>query len=288
MNTVNIFACFCLLLFYIAIATGEGSAWERNYPSVTILTPLALFSAVLPFFVGVKIYVHFYAPYVLAVTGREYTDVPPTAKTAEFADGGILRFTDDAALDTSRSFGLKADDFTYCVAPVVSRAAEVHPHSSGPKVTFWAVGKDCCGSRSGFECDGAGETEVRSAFTVRDIDHNWVSKLLVPLTSRPQYLRAVDAAKALHDLKSESDDKIILVRWAADPKDTLEVWSQRAQIACGVACALYAVVVTVFWTFVHWWFDSDIRKLAGLKEGTGGGQGSGRAVRDPFMLGGGV
>mgnify|MGYP007013069282 CR=1 FL=1 len=46
----------------------------------------------------------------------------------------------------SRSFGYKADDFTYCVAPVVSRNAAVHPSSAGPKVTFWAVGKDCCGN----------------------------------------------------------------------------------------------------------------------------------------------
>lgn len=284
------FWCFVLVVFFGAIATGEGSAWERKYPSVAFLTPIAVISALLPFYVGVKIYCHIYAPYYLAVTGREYTDVPATASTAEYADGGILRFTEDAALDTSRSFGLKAADFTYCVAPVVSRTASIHPSSGGPKVTFWAVGKDCCGNRREFECDGAGETEVRSAFTVRDIDHNFITRLLVPRTSRPEYLRAVSAAKVLHNLKSEDDDKIILVRWAADPKDTLQVWSQRAQIACGVSCLLFSVLITVLWTFIHWWFDSDIRKMSGFKDSGGGGgaqNGGGREVKDPFMLGGG-
>jgi hypothetical protein len=285
MQLTNVFFCFVLVVFYGAIATGEGSAFERKYPSVTFLAPLAIFSVALPLYIGVKIYVKLYAPYLLAVNGREYTNVPPTARTAEYADAGILRFTDDAALDTSRSFGLKLDDFTYCVAPVVSRNIEVHPTSSGPKVTFWAVGKDCCGSRREFECDGAGETEVRSAFTVRDIDHNFVTKTLVPKTSRPKYLLAVDAAKAMHNLKSESDEKIILVRWAADPKDTLQVWSQRAQIAVAVSCMLYSVCVTILWSFIHWWFDSDIRRMVGLKDFGGVGQNPNRQVKDPFMLG---
>jgi len=286
MNWVNIFFCFTLIVFFGSMATGEGSAWERGYPSTTFLAPIAVGTALIPFYIGVKIYVLIYAPYFLAMHGREYTDVPPSARTAEYADAGILRFTKDAALDTSRSFGYKADDFTYCVAPVVSRNAEVHPSSSGPKVTFWAVGKDCCGTRREFECDGAGETEVISAFTVRDIAHNFMTKLLVPKTSRPQYITAVNAAKAIHNLRSEDEESIILVRWAADPIDTLEVWNTRAQIAVGVSCIIYSVLVSVVWTFIHWWFDSDIRRLAGLRET--GIQSSARPVKDPFMLGGGA
>merc|ERR1719498_2107411 len=96
-----------------------------------------------------------------------------------------------------KSFGFKANDFTYCVAPVVSRTASVHPDSGGPKVSFWAVGKDCCGNRGNFECDGAGETEVRNAFTVGEMEKDTLTKLLVPRTSRPMYLKAIEAAKAL-------------------------------------------------------------------------------------------
>lgn len=271
----NAFFCFALVVFYGAIATGQDSAWERGYPSMRFLAVLSVVSALLPYYIGVKIYCHLYAPYLLAVEGREYVDVLPSAKTAEFADAGILSFTADATLDTSRSFGYKADDFTYCVAPVVSRTTPVHPTSAGPKVTFWAVGKDCCGNRREFECDGAGETEVTSAFTVRDVDYNFVTKRLVPRTSRPLYLMAVDAAKALHNLKSENDDSIILVRWAADPKDTLEVWRNRAYIACGVVCILYTVIITILWSFIHWWFCRDINRVAsGMKAGGDQAQGN--------------
>lgn len=287
LTLMNTFFCFVLLIFYGAIATGEGSAWERSYPSVFFLTPIAIGSALLPFYIGVKIYVKIQAPYFLAVSGREYTSVPPMAITAEYWDAGILWFSDDAALDTERSFGYKGSDVTYCVAPVVSRDFEVHPLSGGPKVTFWAVGKDCCGSRRGFECDGAGETEVRSAFTVRDISHNFLTKLLVPRSSRPEYLKAVEAAKAMHNLRSEDDENIILVRWAADPLDTLEVWTNRAKIACGVSCILYGVFITCLWSFIHWWFDSEIRKRAGMKDSPFGFS-TQRPVKNPFMVGDGA
>jgi len=287
MSIPNMFLSLTLVAFFGAIGTTEGSAYERNYPSISLLIPLAIFSSLLPFYIGVKVYVNIYAPYSLAISGREYTDVPSEASTAEYADAGILRFAKDAALDTTRSFGFKADDYTYCVAPVVSRETEVHPSSSGPKVTFWAVGKDCCGSRREFECDGAGETEVRSAFTVQDIDHNFITKFLVPRTSRPQYLKAVDAAKAIHNLRSENDEKIILVRWAADPKDTLDVWYNRAMIAVGVSCMVYSVLITITWSLVHYYFDSDIRKAwAARGKDSGMAGGGGRPVKDPFMLGG--
>lgn len=280
----NAFFCFALVVFYGAIGTGEESAWSRGYPSSRFLIPLGIGSALLPYYIGVKIYCHLYAPYLLAVEGREYSEVPPSAKTAEYADAGVLSFTADATLDTSRSFGFKADDFTYCVAPVVSRTAAVHPTSSGPKVTFWAVGKDCCGNRREFECDGAGETEVRSAFTVRDVDYNFITKRIVPRTSRPLYLTAVDAAKALHNLKSENDESIILVRWAADPKDTLEVWRNRAYIGCGVACILYTVCITILWSFIHWWFCRDINRVASQMK-TGGAQGQGSKEGFSFNFG---
>lgn len=287
-SLMNLFFCFTLVVFYGAVATGEGSAWERGYPSASLIAPIGVGTALLPLYIGVKIFVIVYAPYRLAIEGREYTDVPATARTAEFADAGILRFREDATLDTTRSFGLKADDFTYCVAPVVSRTSEVHPSSHGPKVTFWAVGKDCCGSRREFECDGAGETEVRSAFTVRDINHNFLTKLLVPRTSRPEYLKAISAAKAIHNLESEDEEKMILVRWSADPKDTLEVWYNRAQIAAGVSCILFSVIVSIVWSFIHWWYDSAIRRQMGMAGYDKGAANANRQVKDPFMLGGGA
>jgi len=284
LGPVTFLMCWALVLFYGALGTGEGSAWERGYPSTMFLIPISVGTALLPMYIGVKIFVGFYAPFYLAHSGREYKDVPAVAKTAEYADAGIIRFTKDAALDTQRSFGFKGDDYTYCVAPVVSRTASIHPESAGPKVSFWAVGRDCCGNRRDFECDGAGEVEVRNAFTVNDLDKDAITKILVPRTSRPQYLKAVSAAKALHGLQSEDDENIILVRWAADPEEILEVWRNRTTIVCAVSCIIYAVFITILWTSIHMYFDRDIQKLAS-KHKSGAAAGAPRQVRDPFMVG---
>jgi len=290
LGPVTLIACLSLVIFYGALGTSEGSAWERGYPSPIFLGPIGVGTALLPLYIGVKIYVGVYAPYYLAVSGREYKNVAPTGLSAEYADAGIIRFTKDAALDTSRSFGFKGDDFTYCVAPVVSRSASVHPSSSGPKVSFWAVGRDCCGNRRDFECDGAGEVEVRNAFTVNDLDKDMLTRILVPRTSRPQYLKAVEAAKALHNLRSEDDSNIILVRWASQPEEILEVWHSRAIIICAASCIFYTVFIIIVWTGIHVFFDRDIQKLAKSHGGMhgGGGNAAARQVRDPFMVGSGV
>lgn len=285
LGPVTLILCFSLVVLCGALATGEGSAWERGYPSTTLLIPISVGTALLPVYIGVKIFVGIYAPYTLAMTGRKYDDVSPTAKAAVYADAGIIRFSEDSALDTSRAFGYKGDDFTYCVAPVVSREAAVHPSSGGPKVSFWAVGKDCCGNRRDFECDGAGETETRNAFTVKELQKDWFTSLLVPKTSRPSYLKAVKAAKALHNLQSENDEQVILVRWAAEPTEILEVWHERAKLAVGLGCLFYAVGITLLWTGIHVYFDRDIQKLAKTKSKFGGGGAAPRQVRDPFMLG---
>merc|ERR1719506_3173269 len=239
LGPVTLIVCMAVVVLYGAIGTGEGSAWERSYPSTTFLVPIGIGSVLLPLYIGVKISV--------------------------YADAGVIRFTSDATLDTARSFGYKADDFTYCAAPVVSKSAAVHPDSAGPKVAFWAVGKDCCGNRREFECDGAGETEVQNAFTVSELEKDWLTKLLVPRTSRPMYLKAVEAAKAIHNLQSENDDKIILVRWASQPEKILEVWHNRAIIAVIISCITYAVIITVLWGSIHMYFDRDIQKLAHTK-----------------------
>jgi len=261
------YGCAILIVFFGVIGTMDGSAWERNYPSTAFLGPIFIGSFLLPVYVGVKIYVKLFAPYVLASSGREYSGVSPTAKTLEYADAGIIKFTKDASLYTSRAFGFKDTDFTYCVAPVVSRHEPVHPHSSGPKISFWAVGKDCCGNRRDFECDGAGDMDVRSAFTVRDIYHDHVTRLLVPRTSRPQYLKAVEAAKALHHLRSENDDEIILLRWAAEPEKTLNVWYLRGLLSVLLSCFIFGVLITVIWTSIHCYFDMKVRELAGAASG---------------------
>lgn len=292
LGPVTLILCLAVVVLYGALGTGEGSAWERGYPSTTFLVPIGAGTALLPLYIGIKIYVVIYAPYYLAVSGRSYSDVSPVSKSAIYADAGIIGFTDDATLDTQRSFGYKADDFTYCVAPVVSRTDAVHPQSSGRKVTFWAVGRDCCGNRREFECDGAGEVEVKSAFAQKDLDLDSFTKLLVPSTSRPRYLQAIAAAKALHNLRSEEDENIILVRWADKPEETLQVWHDRAKLAVALSCVAYSIIIVIVWTSIHIYHDRDMHFLANSRDpnyrGSATSKGVPRQVRDPFMIGSGA
>lgn len=277
----QLFSCLIFVVFVSALAIQEGSAWERRYPSTILYVPLGLLSALLPLYIGIKIYVNMYSPYYLAVSGRTYNNVSPTGHAAEYADGGIIRFGHDATLDTTRSFGYQGFDATYCAAPVVSTHASVHPDSGGPKISFWAVGQDCCGNRQDFECDGAGDLEVRNGFTVKELRRDLITKFLVPASSREMYLKAVDAAKALHGLQSEDEHHIILLRWAAQPNKTLKVWHNRAIGATVISCVVYTIFIVVLWSSVHVYFISGLGKtVKSLRVSRGGID----RVNDPFSL----
>jgi len=257
LSRVTLLVCVALVLFYGALGSRTG-AWERGYPSVNLLVPIGIGTAILAMYIGIKVNVNIYTPYYLAVAGRNYDNVSPTAKTAEYADAGIIRFTVDSALDTSRSFGYKAQDFTYCVAPVVSRTVPVHPDSSGPAISFWAVGKDCCGNRANFACDGANQAEVRNGFSVKDPEKDALTELLVPANGdRPLYLKAIAAAKVLHGLDSADDSNVILVRWAADPDAILQVWHHRAIFAVAGSSIIYSALIIIIWTSIHVYFDRE-------------------------------
>jgi len=258
---LNLLLSLALVVFCVALGT-RTSAWERGYPSVKLLVPIGIGTTILAMSIGIKVNVVIYTPYSLAVGGRNYDNVSPFAKSAEYMDAGIIKFTADSVLDTSRTFGFKAQDYTYCVAPVVSSTVPVHPDSSGPAISFWAVGEDCCGNRGDFRCDGAGDQEVRNAFAVKESEKDALTQLLVPRTARPMYLKAIAAAKVLHGLKSEDDDNILLVRWASDPEDILQVRHNRAVIAVVASSILYAVVITIIWTTIHLYFDREVKRGA--------------------------
>lgn len=263
LSAVTLLLSFSLVVFYSALWTGEGSAYERGYPSTRLFIAVLIGSAVAGLFAGIKIYVHIYTPYYLASSGRLYENVDPFAHSAEYEDAGVIHFSSDAAVDTSRSFGYKASDYTYCVAPVVSRSQPVHPDSAGPKISFWAVGKDCCGSRREFDCDGAGDNDANKALRIKDLDQDILTSLVAPnqiSSSQPLYMKAIQAARALHNLNVDDENHIIFLRWASDPDDTLQVWLSRTWLAVASACVLYSALISAMWVLIHSYYDKDVCK----------------------------
>lgn len=298
LGPLTIFGCAVFVLLMAALGTRDGSPWTRSYPSMVYLMVVFVGTILLATYVGIRIYIIFYVPYYFATSGEKYEDVSVHSKAGKYGDAGIIKFNNDAALDGSRSFGLKSYDGTYCVAPIISAKDSVHPNSVGSKITFWATGKNCCSNRGNFECDGAGDIDVHSAFVAHDAAQEirysgmaptkgWVTDLLTPRTHRSKYLKAAESACTLHNMRCDlSEDEVLLLRWTAAPEEILRVWHLRAVIAIVVACVVYGVCTMFLWTGIHYYVDKEVRRNYGplgkaYKNQTLGGKQADSAARSP-------
>merc|ERR1712232_943230 len=98
--------------------------------------------------------------YINTKAGRTYNQVAADAGASAYLDAGVIHFDSDAMVDSQRSLGLKSHGLTYCVAPVLSKSRAAEHGDTVLPVEFWAVGPDCCSSRSNFECGNAGDVDA--------------------------------------------------------------------------------------------------------------------------------
>lgn len=133
---------------------------------------------------------------------REFSNVKPNTNPMSVMDAGVLTFTKDALLDTTKSAGYKFWFYNYCAAPVVDR----HNPEDAP-ITFWAVGVGCCGSRGDFVCDSAQDQSVRSAVPLRP--HNLGPEIT------EHYHRAIRMSAAANNLNVAKEPVFVL--WHKDP-----------------------------------------------------------------------
>lgn len=149
-----------------------------------------------------------YGQSFLAITlGRSYDNVLASFPGAAYSDGGQFRFASSSTVDTSKALGYR-DIQTYCVAPIVDAGS-----AQLRRVSFWAVGIDCCGWRGDFRCNDAGVEGAKSAVMAADDG----------IFSRPrtQYIRAATQAAAEYDLTV--GDTALFIHWVQDPKK--EQWA---------------------------------------------------------------
>lgn len=138
-------------------------------------------------------------------SGKVYLNVFAEQPAFAFADAAILRFADGAVVDDSKAMGvtvLENDADIFCVAPIQD------PSSTG-RVSFWAVGINCCGREAvNFKCDVSSDGGSLGGPVIPDIgaeDGLWdlFGKHLAPSRMRYDlYLRAVEQAAAVHGLAS--------------------------------------------------------------------------------------
>jgi len=160
-----------------------------------------------------------------------YTNVDPTSTLGStYMDMGLIQFVDGAYIDQSHAMSFK-DDTYYCVAPITKGTMELASYD------WWAVGKDCCTSESGFKC---GDYNVKTTREGLRIFNN---------QDRQYFRLAVEQAEAGYDIHSSHP---IFFEWMEDASTQVETWHQSGTdfYKIGVICFAAFQALLVFGTAV--------------------------------------
>ncbi|CAD7930177.1 unnamed protein product [Amoebophrya sp. A25] len=142
---------------------------------------------------------------VFADTGASYRNLVPTTPAESVLDASKLQFSHESIVETTRGVGYRYLGSMYCVAPIVEKDATY----SG-KVSFWAVGVNCCDSVGDFYCDDA-------------IDQTSHKAAVVMQRKAPFFVPKISEIYALAQLKAEGEFGLpheaepIYLRWMRDP-----------------------------------------------------------------------
>eukprot|EP00392_Amoebophrya_sp_AT5.2_P015372 g15574.t1 len=112
---------------------------------------------------------HVYSEYTVFYDGyedlRSFTNVIATQSPKQFLDAGMLGFAFSSTVDVSRAVGFRSFEEhgkMYCVAPITDASMSITQ-----PVHFWAVGVDCCDSRSFFDCGDVRNAKAHTGVVVR-------------------------------------------------------------------------------------------------------------------------
>lgn len=183
---------------------------------------------------------------------RKYTNVAGSEPPQELGDAGMMSFTGDTHIDTTRAAGYKnaADGgHMYCVAPVLDSQ-----QGGESPITFWAVGVDCCEPRAHFNCDDAGDGGAKSALILLDKeflvpeDMEWaIEGLGESRTAFIEPMRLQQAAFGTIPAKQTT-----LIRWAKDPNKFKMEYKHKADHLMLVSIIVYAVISLFVSLFTAW------------------------------------
>lgn len=141
--------------------------------------------------------------------GAEFKDVDPTGDARKVAGASVLHFVPGSFVDDRSTVGYIADGGIFCVAPVVL------PSKPDARISFWAVGEDCCQTRSNFDCGTSRDLEA-TAVVVEDRDTH--------------FRQAIKEAAAVYGIGVPEHSQ--LVRFVADPKAVMsELWEQSLTVS---------------------------------------------------------
>mmetsp|Transcript_4663 Transcript_4663/g.10299 ORF Transcript_4663/g.10299 Transcript_4663/m.10299 type:complete len:295 (+) Transcript_4663:105-989(+) len=149
----------CVVLAVRTYKRGHASYWfEFSTFTITAGVVLGLLVASMVF------HFNFLHTWEMSTLQR-YTRVDPAvAQGRSMVDAGVVEFVNGTHLDHSRSMGFKNVDM-YCVVPIVAPAAHT-------LTDFWAVGMNCCGDGSDFECGDTKKPGTLGGLRVLEDEHS--------------------------------------------------------------------------------------------------------------------
>lgn len=154
----------------------------------------------------------------------------------------MILWTEDTSLDSLRSVGFKSKwtGQTYCVAPIVDGVM-----SNIDPVSYWAVGENCCNSRSSFWCGDAGNPTTRSSLVVlepEDVVRPFMTWAVLG-AAYPRYERAIRLQEATFATKAAQ--KIKLVMWSKDPIALKDSFYDDAASRCVWMSVIFFVAMEI-------------------------------------------
>lgn len=141
--------------------------------------------------------------YWSASEGRHYTNVRSDSLAAAHGDAGVMVFTDDAVVDTTKTIGYKSGN-VYCVAPITRR-----DQTTASTIQYWAAGTDCCNGRGFFSCDDALDKAAKSGLVIREQPASALFKSEVDY-----YFHAMEMAAEIYGLTAAKEP--FFIRWTTD------------------------------------------------------------------------
>lgn len=133
---------------------------------------------------------------------------PSVTKGEAIMDAGRIYFTEAAHLDENKAMTFKNRDL-YCVAPIVVGNKPLRSYD------YWAVGVNCCSSRSGakFACGEFANPHAKAGLRLMRDDQRAFFRL------------AVQQAEVSYGIKAEHP---LFFEWMQDPSSVITNWREEA------------------------------------------------------------
>jgi len=175
---------------------------------------------------------------------RHYTNVAPDEPAASHSDASVIVFMQGARPDPSRAMGYQRYGHHYCVAPIALEAGYTDDDSgaAASDIQYWAVGKDCCGSRKkGFSCDDSENSKARSGLVLipKSGEESFVASAMSS-DEMAYYEKAVLMTESKFDLTSPKER--LYVRFVQDIGAARDLYWKEAWWSWGKWQAIWLVV----------------------------------------------